>query len=274
MKKTPPGPNAAVPDAAVTDAAQQTAAAAQDAVPHAAPAHAAVTHAACAAPPAAAQQAAVTHAATPQAVAVTHAAGLPADIAQTAAAQDAVTDAASPHASTAAAAAPPAATLAAFISLGSNVGDSAAVMRRALCLINGLDGVAVTAASRLYRTEPQGDPGQPWFTNQAARLDCRKDITPRSLLKSLLAIEDKLGRERDPKRRFGPRRIDLDLLLFANAVLAEPDLVLPHPRLRERAFALVPLAELDPDLALPCGAKVRALLEAIAHRVEGDKIFQ
>ena len=162
----------------------------------------------------------------------------------------------------------------AFISLGSNMGDSAETMSRALGLMAELDGVTLEAASSLYSTQPQGDPNQPWFINQVAKLSCRADVTPRRLLTDLLTIETHLGRERETSRRFGPRRIDIDLLLFGEMVLDEPELVIPHPRLHERAFVLVPLAELAPELVLPCGATVSALLDSIDYRLEGNRIFQ
>lgn len=158
-----------------------------------------------------------------------------------------------------------------YIGLGSNQGDSKDLLAKALQELDFLPGVRVVAASRLYFTEPQDDKNQPWFLNQVAALECA--LGPLELLDGLQAIEAKLGRQRTA-RRYGPRSIDLDLLLYGSAIIAEERLTVPHPRLAERAFALVPLAELEPGLRLPGGPAVADLLEKLDYTLSGDKISQ
>ncbi len=161
----------------------------------------------------------------------------------------------------------------AYISLGGNQGREVELFRLALQALEALPGVRVAAVSRLYHTEPQGLADQPWFVNQAAALDCT-GITPQELLAELLFIEATLGRKRETAPRFGPRPIDLDLLLFEDTVCKTPLLTLPHPRLAERAFVLVPLLELDSGLVLPDGGSCAALLAALPYRVVDDRILQ
>jgi len=127
------------------------------------------------------------------------------------------------------------------IGIGSNDGDAGGNVVRAIDELEGLG--RVVARSRLYRTAPWGDLAQPDFVNAAALLETSLD--PRALLAALQAIERALGRL--PARRWGPRAIDLDILAYDDLELSEPDLVIPHPRLLERAFALGPLAEIDPS---------------------------
>lgn len=163
----------------------------------------------------------------------------------------------------------------AYISLGSNLGDGPARLAAARSAVAALPGVRVAAESSVYRTEPQGRKEQPWFVNQVLGLECDPDLTADALLEALLDIEIRLGRVRDPADRFGPRAIDLDLLLFGDEVrTADPRLLLPHPRLAERAFVLVPLREIAPGLILPAGRRVKDLERALPHTVEGDRIFQ
>jgi 2-amino-4-hydroxy-6-hydroxymethyldihydropteridine diphosphokinase len=164
-------------------------------------------------------------------------------------------------------------TRVAHIGLGSNLGEPEKNLALAVAALAALPGVCVKALSEVYLTEPQGDPAQPWFANQVARLDCAF-ADPRRLLAGLLGIETSMGRSENPLIRRGPRLIDLDLLLFGALRRADKDLTLPHPRLRERAFVLVPLCDLDPDLPLPGGATPRALLRGLDYRREGRRIFQ
>jgi 2-amino-4-hydroxy-6-hydroxymethyldihydropteridine diphosphokinase len=133
----------------------------------------------------------------------------------------------------------------AYIALGANLGDRAATLRAAIERLGAL-GV-VEAVSPFFDTAPVGYTEQPRFLNAAARL--RTDLPPRDLLHELLEIEASLGRVRTI--RWGPRVIDLDLLLYDDMVIDEPDLVVPHPRLHERRFVLEPLAALAPDLTHP-----------------------
>jgi 2-amino-4-hydroxy-6-hydroxymethyldihydropteridine diphosphokinase len=148
----------------------------------------------------------------------------------------------------------------AYIGLGANLGDREANIRQALELLVAEPGIELVAVSSLRETDPVGYLDQPRFLNGACAVDT--DLSPRELLGRLLAVEWALGRERGQGPRFGPRPIDLDLLLFGDETLDEPGLTLPHPRLTERSFVLEPLLELDPDLRLPDGRALRGLLEA------------
>jgi 2-amino-4-hydroxy-6-hydroxymethyldihydropteridine diphosphokinase len=148
----------------------------------------------------------------------------------------------------------------AYIGLGANLGHREATLRRALELLDGEPGIEVTAVSAFRDTAPVGLRDQPRFLNAAARIETA--LRPRELLERLLAVEQALGRTRTGPR-FGPRTIDLDLLLYGDSMLAEPGLTVPHPRLRERAFVLEPLAELDPTLAIPGLGDVKSLLAAL-----------
>ncbi|HVW20310.1 MAG TPA: 2-amino-4-hydroxy-6-hydroxymethyldihydropteridine diphosphokinase [Opitutaceae bacterium] len=134
----------------------------------------------------------------------------------------------------------------ALIGLGSNLGERAGRMAEALRRLHRTPGLRVAAVSSLYATAPLGVTGQPEFLNAAGEL--RSELGPRELLEACLRIEAELGRVRG--ERWGPRTIDLDLLWFGGRTVREPGLELPHPRMRERAFVLVPAAEIAPDLRL------------------------
>jgi len=162
----------------------------------------------------------------------------------------------------------------AYISLGGNLGNEVKRFTQALETMNNWQGIQVSAVSQLYRTEPQDDADQPWFSNQVAALVCAPELTPNDLLDSMLRLEQKLGRNRDPNRRFGPRAIDLDLLLFGTMVLRSKKLCLPHPRMCERAFVLIPLLEIASSLRLPDGEPVSACLKKIQYSLEDRNIFQ
>jgi 2-amino-4-hydroxy-6-hydroxymethyldihydropteridine diphosphokinase len=146
-----------------------------------------------------------------------------------------------------------------YIGLGANLGDREATIRRALELL-ARDHTTVVAVSTLRETDPIGYEEQPRFLNGAAAL--RTELAPRALLDRLLAVEWELGRDRSGPR-FGPRTIDLDLLLYDRRVMHEPGLEIPHPRLHERAFALEPLLELDESLEVPGHGPIRALLAGL-----------
>lgn len=148
-------------------------------------------------------------------------------------------------------------TTRAYVGLGSNLGDREATLLRALELLGAEAGVTVTGVSAFRDTEPVGYLDQPRFLNGAAALET--ELPARELLDRLLGVERALGRHRDGPR-FGPRTVDLDLLLYGDATIEEPGLSVPHPRLGERRFVLEPLAELDPSLTLPDGRKVSDLL--------------
>ena len=129
----------------------------------------------------------------------------------------------------------------AYIGLGANLGEREATIRRALDEIGRLPGTRVSMVSRFHETKPVGVEDQPDFINAVARIETK--FPPRDLLDRLLAIERRLGRRREAGERWGPRTIDLDLLLYGNEQVREPGLVVPHPRLLERAFVTEPLRE-------------------------------
>jgi 2-amino-4-hydroxy-6-hydroxymethyldihydropteridine diphosphokinase len=145
----------------------------------------------------------------------------------------------------------------AYIGLGSNLGEREATLREALTRLSELDGVAVVAVSSFRETDPVGNADQPRFVNAAAELET--SLGPRELLERLLEVERSLGRDRTREERWGPRTVDLDLLLYGDETVGEPGLEVPHPRLAERAFVLEPLVELDPGLRLPDGRALRDL---------------
>jgi 2-amino-4-hydroxy-6-hydroxymethyldihydropteridine diphosphokinase len=135
----------------------------------------------------------------------------------------------------------------AYVGLGANLGPREVTLLRAVDLLAAADGVEAVEVSQLRETDPVGVTDQPPFVNGAVALETT--LTPRELLDLLLSVERELGRVR--AERWGPRTIDLDLLVFGDEVVDEPGLRVPHPRLHERRFALEPLAELDPGLAVP-----------------------
>lgn len=141
-----------------------------------------------------------------------------------------------------------------FVGLGSNLGDREAAIRRASALIGA------RRLSAIVETEPWGLEEQPPFLNAVAELDT--ELPPRALLDVLLEVERQLGRERVGPR-WGPRTIDLDLLVYGDLTIDEPGLVVPHPYLKERRFVLEPLAELAPGLEIPGSGTVRALLAGL-----------
>lgn len=150
----------------------------------------------------------------------------------------------------------------AWIALGGNLGDVAATLDTALREIDALPATTLMAHSRYYRTPAWGRTDQPDFVNAVAAVDTA--LAPAALLSALLDIERRAGRDRAADgERWGPRVLDLDLLLHGSAVVDVPGLVLPHPHLHERAFVLVPLAELAPALSIPGRGRVADLLAAV-----------
>ena len=145
----------------------------------------------------------------------------------------------------------------AYVGLGANLGDRAATLTRAIRLLGERPGIDVVAVSSFRETDPVGYLDQPQFLNAAVAIDT--SLPPQGLLATLLEVERELGRVREGPR-YGPRTVDLDLLLMDDLVLDEPGLELPHPRLHERVFALEPLAELDPDIVVPAHGTVQQLL--------------
>jgi 2-amino-4-hydroxy-6-hydroxymethyldihydropteridine diphosphokinase len=148
-------------------------------------------------------------------------------------------------------------TTTAYIGLGANLGEREATIRRAVAQLND-DQTRVLRVSSLRETDPVGVEDQPKFLNGVAVIETR--AAPRAVLERLLAVERDLGRDREAGARWGPRPIDLDLLLYGDHVVDEPGLRVPHPRLHERRFVLEPLAELDPRLVVPGHGRVSDLL--------------
>ncbi len=143
------------------------------------------------------------------------------------------------------------------VGLGANLGERQATLRRALELLDSLPDIAVAAVSSLRETDPEGYLEQPRFLNGVAAVET--SLAARTLLERLLAVELSLGRTREGPL-FGPRTIDLDLLLYGVQTIDEPGLRVPHPRLHERLFVLEPLVELDPGLLVPGLGRVDELL--------------
>ena len=147
----------------------------------------------------------------------------------------------------------------AYVGLGANLGPREVTLLRAVDLLAAADRVEVVAVSQLRETEPFGVADQPGYLNGAVALDTA--LSPRGLLDVLLGVERELGRVRE--ERWGPRTVDLDLLVYGDEVVDEPGLRVPHPRLHERRFALEPLAELEPELVVPGLGRVSEALAAL-----------
>lgn len=147
----------------------------------------------------------------------------------------------------------------AYLCLGSNLDDRAGTMAKAVGLI-ARTGLKIVGRSSLYETPPWGPVAQGPYLNMVVAVET--ELSARELLNMLLGVEHAFGRDRTREVRFGPRTIDIDILLYGDDVVAEPDLEIPHPRMMERAFALIPLAELAPDLVVQ-GVPVRAALETL-----------
>ena len=152
-----------------------------------------------------------------------------------------------------------------FLGLGSNLGDRRAHIEQGLAALDAR-GVTVDRRSALYETEPVGPVEQPWFLN--AVVEARTELRPRDLLRVCQSAEAEAGRRRTV--RFGPRSLDVDILLYKGEVIREKDLEIPHPRLHERRFVLVPLLEIAPDAVDPRDG--RRFAEILAGLGEGKKV--
>ena len=151
----------------------------------------------------------------------------------------------------------------AYIGIGANLGDRRSVIAAALTDIAAVAGIEVLAVSPMVETDPVGGPDQPPFLNGAAAL--RTVLLPRRLLLTLHGIEAAHGRDRSGEQRWGPRRLDLDLLLYDDLVIAEQGLTVPHPRLHERSFVLHPLAIIAPGVIHPIlGVSIECLRDRLA----------
>ena len=146
----------------------------------------------------------------------------------------------------------------AYVGLGANLGDRERTLRLAVERMDDVEGIRVLEVSSLRETDPVGVVEQPRFLNGAVALDT--ELPPRLLLEALLDVERGLGRVRDGVR-WGPRTVDLDLLVYGDLEVDEPGLRVPHPRLHERRFALEPLAQIAPDLVVPGRGTVSTLLD-------------
>jgi 2-amino-4-hydroxy-6-hydroxymethyldihydropteridine diphosphokinase len=150
----------------------------------------------------------------------------------------------------------------AWIGLGANLGHPRQALESAFDSLAALPGTRLAARSSIWRTAPIDAPGQPDYFNAIARVETA--LAPQVLLREIQAIEHAQGRERS--FRNAPRTLDLDLLLYGDAIVALPDLVVPHPRMHQRAFVLAPLAEIDPELAIPGVGIVAELLAKVGDQ--------
>jgi 2-amino-4-hydroxy-6-hydroxymethyldihydropteridine diphosphokinase len=147
-----------------------------------------------------------------------------------------------------------------YIGIGSNLGDRQVNCLRAVERMDRMAGCRITGCSDWFLTKPVGVEGQEWYVNGVASLTT--DISPQDLLKRLLRIEADMGRVR--RERWGPRNIDLDILLFGQEIIHEPDLKIPHPRMHLRRFVLEPMTQLAPDLIHPgLGLSIKVLLKKL-----------
>ncbi|MDR1076914.1 MAG: 2-amino-4-hydroxy-6-hydroxymethyldihydropteridine diphosphokinase [Xanthomonadaceae bacterium] len=149
----------------------------------------------------------------------------------------------------------------AYVGLGANLGDAAAMVRSSAVALAELPRTSLLRVSRLYRTAAWGNEDQPEFVNAVAEL--RTALSPSELLKELLELERRSGRRREAAVHWGPRTLDLDLLLYAEQSIDLPELRVPHPYLHQRAFALVPLAEIAPEAVIPGIGTVGAILRTL-----------
>lgn len=153
-----------------------------------------------------------------------------------------------------------------LIALGGNVGDVRATFPKAISNILGMAQATLLARSSDYRTPPWGEEAQDPFINACVEVETSLD--PHALLFTLHKIEKRFGRDRAKEQRWGPRTLDLDLLAYDDAVINQPDLTLPHPRLFERAFVLVPLAEIAPDRVIAGRSVASALAQLSTEGIE------
>lgn len=147
----------------------------------------------------------------------------------------------------------------AFLGLGSNLGDRAGNIKEALRRLSEIPGIKVEKVSSLYETEPMGLLEQPNFINAVAKI--KTNLSPTDLLAAVLKIEHGIGRVRTV--RWGPRIIDIDILMYNNVSINTPELIIPHPRMQERAFVMIPLYEIAPDLRLQDGRGIREAVESL-----------
>lgn len=156
-----------------------------------------------------------------------------------------------------------------YIGLGSNIGDKKGQLKQARAMIDNISHLEITQASSFYLTSPWGNLDQEDFINQV--IEVSTSLLPEDLLNRLQEIEIKMGRQRNEK--WGPRNIDLDILLYGDEIIDSPQLRVPHPHMRERLFVLIPLQEINPDLVFPDdGVKLREVLVSVLDREENRGI--
>jgi len=156
----------------------------------------------------------------------------------------------------------------AYIGIGSNIGEPLNNCRKAIDIIDHIDGCRVSGISRFYRTEPVGATAQSWYVNGAIQI--QTTLGPHELLRSLLSIESRMGRVR--RQKWEARVIDLDILLYGNQVIEESDLKVPHPLMHQRRFVLMPMMDLNPRLIHPIlGKEMAGLLDDLS--VEGQAVL-
>jgi len=150
-----------------------------------------------------------------------------------------------------------------YLGLGANVGDREANLRAAIVRLKAAPGVNFLRQSRVYQTEPMYVDEQPEFLNMVVEVEVAEEMTARELLRLVKGIEAGIGRKQ--RERWGPREIDIDVLLFGEEKIVEDDFEVPHPRMWERAFVLAPLAELAPEVEGPGGLRVDELAERLSR---------
>lgn len=164
-----------------------------------------------------------------------------------------------------------------YLCLGSNQGNAEEHLAYAAESICQHEKISLAAKSSVYKTEPQGDKNQQWFANQVIAVEYAAEGNPAvsadNLMQYLLGVEAGMGRVRDEARRFGPRVIDIDIILFGEENLHTDWVTVPHPRVLERAFVLIPLQEIAPHISIG-SVPIAEALEKLAYRVEENKIFQ
>jgi 2-amino-4-hydroxy-6-hydroxymethyldihydropteridine diphosphokinase len=155
----------------------------------------------------------------------------------------------------------------AYLGLGSNLGEREANLASAVEAIGRIATTEITGQSRIYESKPWGKTDQTDFLNMVVEITTR--LEPHQLMRHLQHIEKEMGRDRENEERWGPRTIDIDLLIFGNRTLRTPSLQVPHPRMWERHFVLRPLAELAPQLVSPEGVSITRLLEEPEIKKQG-----
>lgn len=158
----------------------------------------------------------------------------------------------------------------AYIGLGSNIGDRIGYIQQAHKLLSDTEGIVVLNSSSLYETEPVGYKDQEWFVNAALHIETT--LIPEKLLDECQRIERQLGRVRHPEApQWGPRTIDLDILFYDNLIISQDRLQIPHPRVHQRAYSLVPLLELEPDYIHPVIGE--SLMEIHSSLPEPEEVY-